>query len=486
MSCVLSSLPIAHWLESGLHLKCVRADGSAEINQELRSYLTFLSEMPTPVLFNVPLFFSHTFKPLVLELCSLFFAVNDADLSFFIGDILNRLLQGGSDAAKIAGSSLAQKFFVNSIGPRDLCTLDLLKQFAIWHQQTKDSLSRLLLPSTQAEYESQHPYSQEGCTHLVSFPDDVKHMEVTFDSRSQTSLRDSLFFRYSSKEKILQSFSGNPFANSPDSDITPGSGSIVFAGNKLEAIFECVDSTFEEQQALWGYKFIICGFSVAPDVRQSLDAVCGHIKSLFQDLLMTVCSKDDGMCFRFEALDSDILVNESSIVFSENLLDMRVRKSLEHIFFEEMSGLNASNGFINVFRRTIHFAALKYRAGATSCGRCTAGHTCKIINGIPLEPMYHSGFWSCDICKKSMARGQANVWHCSTCQFDVCPGCQNDLLEKQHSEFNVGDVVHLVPPAIADYRQFSDASSGPMILGVEYPIQDVRPPHVNVQGSFQL
>ena len=85
-----------------------------------------------------------------------------------------------------------------------------------------------------------------------------------------------------------------------------------------------------------------------------------------------------------------------------------------------------------------------------------------------------------------MPRDQANVWHCSLCLFDVCPRCQPDLLQTQNSEFIVGDVVRLVPPAIADYRLFSDASSGPMILGVDYPIRDVRPPHANVEGLLSF
>ena len=159
------------------------------------------------------------------------------------------------------------------------------------------------------------------------------------------------------------------------------------------------------------------------------------------------------------------------------------------IFFEEFSSdAKLSKNFVNLFQRSIHFAALNRQAilSNSSCGRCNAGHICNVINGIPLEPMYRSGAWSCDICKKSLSRGQAHVWHCSTCLFDVCPGCQPALLERQNSEFHVGDVVHLVPPEFADYRSFSDASSGPMNLGVEYPIRDVRPPHVNVEGSSQL
>jgi hypothetical protein len=78
------------------------------------------------------------------------------------------------------------------------------------------------------------------------------------------------------------------------------------------------------------------------------------------------------------------------------------------------------------------------------------------------------------------------VWHCPTCSFDVCPSCQPVLLERLNSEFHVGDLVHLVPPEIADYRSFSDAGEGPMQPGSNYPVMDVRPEHVNISGQYQF
>ena len=69
----------------------------------------------------------------------------------------------------------------------------------------------------------------------------------------------------------------------------------------------------------------------------------------------------------------------------------------------------------------------------TECGICNSGHVCEIINGIPSEARYRSGSWSCDVCKNQMSPAQANVWHCSTCAFDVCPSCQPGLLERQRS-----------------------------------------------------
>jgi hypothetical protein len=484
LSFVLSSVSIAQWLQSGLHLKCYRNDGSFEIDETIRCYCKFLSEMANPVVFNVPLFFAKSFKSLVLELFNILFSVNDTDASFFIGDILCRLLHGGADAAKSSNTSLARQFFLDYNNPPDLSTVDLLKLFATWRRQSQVSSSFHFSPSVQAEYESQHPYSQKHCNHSVKFDDNVKHIELSFDSRCQTLPNDTLGFHFYSKDKVALLFSGIPFANCQDSD---SQGPVLLAGNELEAIFECIDETFEEEQALWGYKFTASGFPVSLSTRQSMRAVADHLKCLFEDLLMTVCAADDQILFPPDLLDSEDLLNEASVILSEKLTVLPVRKALEHIFFEEFSGISVSKSFIKLFQRSIHFAALNRRAVSpiAVCGRCTAGHFCKITNGIPLEPMYNSGCWSCDICKQSMSRDQANVWHCSICLFDVCPTCQPDLIQRQNSEFHVGDAVHLVPPEIADYRSFSDASSGPMTLGVEYSIRDVRPPHVNVEGSLQ-
>jgi hypothetical protein len=486
LSFVLSSVPAAQWLQSGLHLKCVCSDGSIEIDEEFRSYLKFLSELPDPVVFNAPVFFADNFKRLVMELFNVLFSSRDSDVSLFIGDILCRLLQGASCAAKTMGTSVVQQFFLDPDGSRDQCIFDLLNQFAVWRQQVAASSTFHFSPSIQAEYESQHPYVQKHCEHSVKFSGDVQHMEVNFDSRSQTCALDRLEFRNSSKEKVLLNFSGTSFTKSRDADSQ--AGSIVLAGNELEAIFECIDASFEEEQALWGYKFTVSGFPVGLAMRQSMDAVAAHLKTLFEDLLMIACTRDDQFFLPLELLDSDDMVNEASLVFSEKLVNIQVRKALEQVFFDECSsGTSVFKRFVKLFQRSIESAATSHRTVpvSASCGRCTAGHLCKVINGIPQEPMYNSGYWSCDICKKSMSRGQADVWHCSACLYDVCPDCQPHLLQMQNSEFHVGDVVHLVPSDIADYRSFSDASSGPMLPGVEYLVKDVRPPHVYVEGTLQ-
>ena len=485
LSHVLSSVPMAQWLQAGLHRKCILGDGSVAIDEELHSYLKFLSEFPSPVIFNVPVFFADAFKPLVLELFDIMFAAKDVIFSAFIGDILCRLLRGASAAVEKSGNSVAQAFLLGPDATGDQRTFDLLKQLGCWRHLAATSTLFHFSPTIQADYQSQHPYTQDDCNHTVRFPADVKHMDVVFDSRSRTCPRDALSFS-SGVESDKQCFSGMKWTKSQDSDGT--NGPMIFAGNELKATFECIDANFDEQHALWGYKFTVSGFSAAPSVRQSLAAVRGHLNSLFKDLLMLVCIRDEQVSFPLEILQNDDLVAEVSLVLSEQLSDIKVRKALEHIFFEEVSGRKVSGPFLNLFQRTVDVAALNVQTvpSVAECGRCNSGHVCEIINGIPLEPNYRSGSWSCDVCRNRMSSAQANVWHCSTCLFDVCPSCQPVLLERQSSEFHVGDQVHLVPPEIADYRSFSDAASGPMRLGVDYSVVDVRDSSLNIEGQRQL
>jgi hypothetical protein len=488
MSFVLSSLPISQWLKAGLHHKCVLEDGSAVIDEVVHGYLMFLSQLSSPSVLNVPIFFADSFKSLVLELLNIMFSVNDVDFSAFTGDILCHLLQGGSATAEITGDSVAKMFLLGLDAPRDPSTLNLLKQFAFWRRQSTTSPAFQFSPLIQADYQSEHPYAQDDCVHQVTFPSEVQHMDIAFDARSQTTSGDKLRFSASNSsvgEQKLLCFSGTQFTK--HEDLHSNTNSILLDGNELTATFDCEDANFEEGQKLWGYKFTVSGFSVARRIRQSIQAVCNHLNVLFKDLLMLVCSHGKNFSFPLEIFESDILVVEASLVLSKLLSDVQVRSSLELIFLEEFSGKNVSRGFINLFQHTIKFASLNNQSDppAVVCGKCPSGHFFELINGIPLESNYMGG-WSCDVCRNSMSRAESGVWHCSTCRFDVCPGCQPVFMERYNSEFHIGDTVHLVPPDIADFRSFSDASSGPMRLGNEYSIRDVRPPHVNVEGKLNL
>lgn len=486
LSCVLSSAPIAEFLTAGLHRKCVLADGTAIVDEELQNYLTFLSEIPSPVVLNVPIFFADTFKPLVLELFGLFFSVNDVFFSAFIGDLLCRILQGSSAAAKISKGSVAEMFLLDNDVRGDQNNFDLLKQFGLWRHQAFSSSSFQILPVIQADYESVHPYTQEDCKHSVRFPANIKHISVSFDSRSQTYPDDTLTFSSNLRtDQSALSFSGTQFTKHQELEKV---SCMVFPGNEFTASFDCMDESFEEQRSIWGYKFTAFGFAASSSVRQSIDSVRGHLNSLFKELLMSVCARDARISFPLEVLDNDVIVAEAGFIFSEMLTDDLVRNAFEQIFFAQCSESNVSRRLTNLFQSTVNFAAMKSQSVSPSpaCGKCNAGHVCEVVSSIPETASYRSGGWSCDVCKKSMSRNQANVWHCPTCSFDVCPSCQPVLLERLNSEFHVGDLVHLVPPEIADYRSFSDAGEGPMQPGSNYPVMDVRPEHVNISGQYQF
>ena len=50
---------------------------------------------------------------------------------------------------------------------------------------------------------------------------------------------------------------------------------------------------------------------------------------------------------------------------------------------------------------------------------CPKGHQLIAVTGQP----YVSG-WFCDMCRKCIPRDASDILHCSTCNFDLCRGCQ--------------------------------------------------------------
>jgi hypothetical protein len=481
LSRVFCSLPCARWLQAALHLTRAPFGGP---DVDFSNYLKFLHGFTSPPVPNVSLFFADTFKPLVLELFGLFFSANDINVSALLGDVLCYLMQGASAAVAKTKNSIMQTFFVGSDPLTDQNTLNLLKQLGFWRRNSKLAPFQFS-PSHEVEYQSQHPYTQDDCLHIISFPSDVKHVLISFDSRSQTCPNDTLEFSSHASEACLR-FSGNNFSKSQIVGCKRASSDMALAGNEIQASFDCSDSHFSSSASLWGYKFTAFGFSVEPSIRKSIEAVQCHLDALFQDLLLLVCSQDDRFAVPPELLDSDEFVGEAAAVFADHLSDIKVRQLFEDIFSQEFSASKRPSQFLNFFQRTIIVARNTAASLSVSvCGKCSLGHLCQISNGLPVEPKYSSG-WSCNICGMSMALDQANVWHCSICAYDVCPWCQPGLTENQSSDFAIGDMVHLVPPEIADFRMFSDAASGPMKLGLDYAILDITGgscSHVNIEGQ---
>ena len=58
--------------------------------------------------------------------------------------------------------------------------------------------------------------------------------------------------------------------------------------------------------------------------------------------------------------------------------------------------------------------------------------------------------------------------------FTVCTACQPRYMSVRTREnFQVGQVVMLIPAEMGDYRQHSDAAGGPLVLGQQEPIEQV-------------
>jgi ribosomal protein L37AE/L43A len=51
---------------------------------------------------------------------------------------------------------------------------------------------------------------------------------------------------------------------------------------------------------------------------------------------------------------------------------------------------------------------------------CSRQHTGLLVNGQPAN--YER--WVCDHCSRKIPADTHGVWHCSECQFDLCPACQ--------------------------------------------------------------
>ena len=60
------------------------------------------------------------------------------------------------------------------------------------------------------------------------------------------------------------------------------------------------------------------------------------------------------------------------------------------------------------------------------------------------------------------------------CSFTVCTACQSRYISVRAREnFQAGQIVQLIPAEMGNYRDFSDASGGPLVLGQQEPIESV-------------
>lgn len=58
------------------------------------------------------------------------------------------------------------------------------------------------------------------------------------------------------------------------------------------------------------------------------------------------------------------------------------------------------------------------------CRYCPKLHCLrKVVMLGNINPIYTNNSFNCNICKKNAKTTDDGIWHCSTCQYDVCPTC---------------------------------------------------------------
>ncbi len=71
--------------------------------------------------------------------------------------------------------------------------------------------------------------------------------------------------------------------------------------------------------------------------------------------------------------------------------------------------------------------------------------------------------------------------------FTVCTGCQSRYASTRAREnFEVGQVVMLIPANMGNYRDFSDAAGGPLVLGQQEPIEQVSDNRIRSDHALAL
>jgi len=59
-----------------------------------------------------------------------------------------------------------------------------------------------------------------------------------------------------------------------------------------------------------------------------------------------------------------------------------------------------------------------------TCRFCDHGHTLiKTVKLSNLNSGYSGNKFICNLCKGHHQAGDRGIWHCTSCEYDVCPGC---------------------------------------------------------------
>ena len=58
------------------------------------------------------------------------------------------------------------------------------------------------------------------------------------------------------------------------------------------------------------------------------------------------------------------------------------------------------------------------------CKLCPAKHHMKKVYILHRTSGPYGGGYSCDVCGKSGNKGETGTWHCTPCEYDICPKCE--------------------------------------------------------------
>jgi hypothetical protein len=223
------------------------------------------------------------------------------------------------------------------------------------------------------------------------------------------------------------------------------------------------------------------------------------IHCLFKKIYLLACISTKELLLPPCAADQDI-ISEIGSVFAEHLMDPTLRAMIDKAFVD-CAAISASFSPSSVVFFSVLASAIDCRAAASSpeaagskvVGSCSNQHPMTLCTSIPLTMMNSSRGWMCSVCNKQIPLFQTGVWYCETCSyvsltsdlhhfsspfsvcsFTVCTACQSRYISVRAREnFQVGQVVQLIPAEMGNYRDFSDAAGGPLVLGQMEPIEQV-------------
>jgi hypothetical protein len=143
------------------------------------------------------------------------------------------------------------------------------------------------------------------------------------------------------------------------------------------------------------------------------DAASVH--SLFKAVFLHTCIANEELLLPPPGA-SDAMIAEIGSVFSEHLLDSKLRVMIEKSFVRACA-LPASTSpdsvtFLSVLAAAINcsFSTTSQLKNTRAVGKCSNSHPMTLCSSIPLSMMQSSRGWTCSQCNKSIRLFQIGVW----------------------------------------------------------------------------